>query len=162
MRPDPEYIRTILSYRPETGGFTWRVSNSNRVKVGDAAGGINEYGYRVLGINGSLYMASHVAWVYMTGVWPVEVDHRDTDQLNDAWGNLREATRSQNQANRHKQRNNTSGFKGVCFHPQTGKWRARIMWAGKATSLGLHATREAAHAAYCAAAPHVHGEFARI
>jgi len=42
---------------------------------------------------------------------------------------------------------NTSGFRGVSRHKNTGKWQARVGLPGKKHWLGLHDTPEAAHAA---------------
>ncbi len=91
-----------------------------------------------------------------------EVDHRDGDGLNNRRSNLRIATRSQNECNKGVQKNNTSGFRGVSFFKPHGKWKAQIVLNGKARHLGYFATPEEAHAAYVAAQPLFHGEFARI
>jgi hypothetical protein len=88
-----------------------------------------------------------------------EVDHRDGDGLNNRRSNLRPATSAQNQHNRRKQCNNTSGFKGV--DRRGDLWRARISAGNKRLELGLFATPELAHAAYADAAVKLHGEFAR-
>lgn len=44
--------------------------------------------------------------------------------------NLRIASVSQNGINRNRQINNTSGYKGVCYHKQANKWQAQIMVNG--------------------------------
>jgi HNH endonuclease/AP2 domain len=157
-----ERLREVLTYAPETGLFYWRVARRNHVKVGDVAGVINRTGYRRICIDGKRYLASRLAWAWMTGEWPIEVDHRDTDCANDTWGNLRQATHSQNQANRRRPSNNTSGFKGVFRDRRSSKWRARIVVNRKRKDLGSHVTREAAHAAYRAAAVDHYGDFARF
>jgi hypothetical protein len=90
----------------------------------------------------------------------VPVDHRDGDGLNNRRANLRLATAVQNAHNRTKQANNTSGYKGV---RRIGKrWRADIMSNGITNALGVFDTPEQAYAAYCEAATHLHGDFARI
>lgn len=91
----------------------------------------------------------------------VEVDHKDGNGLNCQRANLRLATRSQNQWNRGKQANNTSGYKGVYWHKQRDKWHAQIAVNGKRVHLGYFATAEAAAAAYDNAARELHGAFAR-
>lgn len=90
------------------------------------------------------------------------VDHIDGDSLNNRRANLRIATYAQNNCNRKINKNNASGFKGVSWHRNTGKWRAVIKIGGNQISLGLYSTPEDAHAAYCKAAVKYHGEFARL
>ncbi|MGG5541944.1 AP2 domain-containing protein [Burkholderia vietnamiensis] len=92
----------------------------------------------------------------------MHVDHRDGDGLNNQRANLREATRSQNQHNRGKSCNNTSGYKGVSRHSRDGSWAASISKDGKHINLGYYATPELAYGAYCRAAEELHGEFKRI
>lgn len=91
-----------------------------------------------------------------------EVDHIDLNPLHNWRSNLRLATRAQNGANRSKQRNNTSGFKGVSWHPPAKKWRAVIQVKGKQIFLGLFLDPKDAYAAYCEAAKLHYGEFARL
>jgi HNH endonuclease/AP2 domain len=90
------------------------------------------------------------------------IDHRDGNSTNNRWSNLRLATVSQNNANRRRPRHNTSGYKGVSLCRRSGRrrWRAVIYKKGQ-IHLGTFPTPEAAHAAYVAAAPKVHGKFAR-
>lgn len=90
------------------------------------------------------------------------VDHIDRNSLNNCRSNLRIANASQNASNRLKQANNTSGFKGVGWHKQRGKWDAAIRVNGKRIHLGLFDTPHAAYAAYCEAAIQYHGRFARV
>lgn len=89
-------------------------------------------------------------------------DHKNGNTLDNQRHNLRIATRSQNKQNSKKYRNNKSGFKGVSFHRRIGKWMAAIQVNGKPHYLGYHPTPEAAHAAYCAAAKELHGDFANL
>lgn len=89
-----------------------------------------------------------------------EVDHRDGDGLNNQRGNLRIATVSQNQANRSRARNNTSGFKGVIWEPSRRKWRAQICVAGKRMTLTRRNDPLEAARAYNEAALKHYGEFA--
>lgn len=89
------------------------------------------------------------------------VDHASGDGLDNRLENLREATPTLNGANMRKPAHNTSGFKGVGYHKQTGKWRAYIKVNQRNIHLGLHETPESAHAAYAAAAEQHFGAFAR-
>ena len=92
----------------------------------------------------------------------VLVDHKDMNGLNNQKSNLRECTATQNGQNRPKNRNNTSGYKGVCYRKDSPKtpWTARIVVNGKQTSLGLFSDPGSASEAYKQAALKYHGEFA--
>jgi hypothetical protein len=158
-----ERLREVLSYNPETGAFTWLVSTSNRIRVGDVAGSVRPDGYRKICVDGRQYLAHRLAYLYVTGEWPAEyLDHINGNPGDDRWANLRSATGTQNSANKRKQRNNTSGFKGVLRHAARKKqWQARIGINGHGKCLGYFDTPENAHAAYVAAAVKRFGEFAR-
>ena len=158
-----ERLKQVLDYDPATGVFTWKARSSNRIEVGKRAGGFGTYGYRLIGIDGKLFHASRLAWLYVTGEWPeLHIDHANGNRDDDRFANLRHATRSENQCNRAKQANNTSGFKGVYFCKVRQMWRARITFRGSTEDLGLHETAEQAGTAYALAAKRVHGEFARV
>lgn len=89
-----------------------------------------------------------------------EIDHWDGDGLNNTRANLRFATTAQNQANRRRSRNNTTGFKGVSWC--RGRYRARIKINSRYTSLGVYDSGPEAARAYDQAALIHHGEFARL
>lgn len=91
-----------------------------------------------------------------------EVDHQDCDGLNNRRKNLRVATKSQNMQNQRLRSTSKSGFKGVCFRKDIGKWMARIKVNGKQHHLGCFTTAEDAHAAYVAASDRLHGDFGRV
>lgn len=91
-----------------------------------------------------------------------EVDHIDGNGLNNQRSNLRRATPSQNGANKGKKSNNTSGYKGVYYHPLSGLWAARVQFNKKVYSAGYFKTPEEAHEAYKIKAKEIHGEFANF
>lgn len=90
------------------------------------------------------------------------VDHINGIVTDNRKCNLRICNRFQNQSNRGKNKNNTTGFKGVCFENRSKKFLATISSNGKCKRLGLFNTAEEAHAAYCEAASKFHGEFAKF
>lgn len=156
-----EYLRSILSYDPVTGAWTWIVRKNYRVPAGSRAGSISGR-YWMIKIDGRSYASHILAFFYMTGAWPNdEIDHEDTDSLNNVWENIREATRSQNCANRKIHKNNTSGHKGVTWHKQHQKWAAQIKIDGKHKHIGLFASASLAADAYAQAAHKFFGNFAR-
>ena len=91
------------------------------------------------------------------------VDHIDGNKLNNKRGNLRICTQSQNGANRKSlNRNNQSGVRGVSWHRDAGKWRARIMVNRREIHLGLFENRDDAIQAWESAATKHFGEFISI
>jgi len=154
-----EELKRQLHYDPATGAFTWRVSRPG-VKAGKVAGA-NRGQYRVITVNRRTYGAHRLAWLYVHGNLPDEIDHRDGDPSNNRIKNLRPATRAQNAANRGIFKNNKTGYTGVSFIQSRGKFQATIGVGGKNVTIGLFDTLEEAAAARSAATKKVHGEFAR-
>jgi len=97
----------------------------------------------------------------LLGFPDMDVDHIDTNGLNNRRSNLRVATRSQNLCNRGACETNTSGFKGVKRRKDCNRWTAQIQLNGKYRYIGIFRTAQDAHAAYVAASKELHGEFAR-
>lgn len=89
-------------------------------------------------------------------------DHINMDGLDNRRDNLRICTRSQNQMNSEKHKNNNSGFKGVCWHIGIKKWMAQIKVDKKQICLGYFENKEEAALVYNEAAKKYHGEFAKL
>ena len=87
------------------------------------------------------------------------VDHINHDTLDNRKCNLRICTSSQNQMNRGKQSNNTSGYKGVHWCKSGSKWAAIIIVNKKYNHLGYFYSKEDAYSAYCMALEKYHGDF---
>lgn len=116
-----------LNYDPETGKFIWRNPTNTRIKPGNLAGNFDNKDYLVIGFNRKLYQGHRLAWFYMTGVHPPDqIDYINGNPSDNRWQNLRLASHNQNHQNESLRKTNTSGEKGVTFHFQTGKWRARV------------------------------------
>jgi hypothetical protein len=148
-------LREVVAYDPETGIFRWKVSN--RGLVGEIAGSVNNKGYNRICVDGRRYVTGRLAWFYIHGEWPkARIDHRNRKRGDDGIGNLREATPSQNCANRQRRHDNLTGLKGV--HRVGDRFQARIGTSAK--HLGLFETPEGAHACYLKAAQKRWGDFA--
>lgn len=91
-----------------------------------------------------------------------DTDHINGDKLDNRRSNLRKCSRSENQANRKVQVNNTSGYKGVGYSRREKLWHARIQCGGKRYSLGLHESSEMAALAYNKKATKLFGKYARL
>lgn len=156
-------VRELFDYDSTTGTFTRRTTTwNNRWKAGQVAGCRCTFtNYVLVCIDGRLYRAHRLAWLYVYGVWPPaphEIDHIDMVRHNNAISNLRLVDRSGNNQNRGAaQSNNKSGFLGVHKRKTTGKWTAKICIDGKETTLGTSfPTPEQAHAAYLAEKLRIH------
>lgn len=90
-----------------------------------------------------------------------EVDHVNSDGLDNRRQNLRSATRRQNTQNMLKATNHSSELKGVTWHSKAQKWQAQIRVDGRNRYLGLFVNETLAGAAYRQAAQLHFGEFAR-
>lgn len=147
-------VRALLDYDPETGVFRWRKSSRN-TKPGQVAG-YCAGGYRQIGVNGTVYFAHRLAFLYMTGEWPAhDVDHRNGDRSDNSWANLRSASRSENNQNLGSRSDNRCGAKGVWANVY-GSFSAQIQIRGTRHWLGNHPTIEAATAAYLRAKRELH------
>jgi hypothetical protein len=141
--PTFERVKELLHYNPDLGVFTW-LANKIGVKAGRIAGCKKDNGYIAIRIDGTLFFAHRLAWLYMTGEAPSEIiDHIDGDRSNNKFSNLREATQKQNSENHQRLlANNTSGYRGVYYQKQTKKWVAQIGHRRKTYNLGSFLTPE--------------------
>lgn len=145
-----ERLKEVLTYDPDTGSFTWNQIRP-AIKVGDRAGFVRRDGYRQVKIDAKPFLCGRLAFIYMTGEDPEEIDHINHNRSDDSWVNLRGVTSAANMLNKSKYKNNTSGTTGVYLNKQHGKWRAEFTVKGVKTSLGFFNTKEEAVAARRAA-----------
>lgn len=90
------------------------------------------------------------------------VDHIDGDTLNCQRCNLRFVTKQQNNWNKGLNRTSTTGFKGVSYRKDIGKYRSRINFNGREIVLGYYTRPEDAGQAYKEASLRFFGEYARV
>ena len=171
----PELCRKLLRYEPETGKLYWKPRPASMYRDSRCHGGVrtaqwaadcwnrkyagreaftakNEGGYRVGTILGVMQRAHRVAWAIHYGEWPShQIDHDDGNRSNYRILNLKAATNRENHLNEGLSSNNTSGFTGVCWCKQTGRWRAMIRVDGKTRHLGRFVSFDDAVAARRAA-----------
>lgn len=151
-----ERLKELLTYDETAGLFHWRVDRGNGASAGDIAGCLDKSGYYKIRVDGVLYYAHRLAFLYENGYLPPEVDHQNTEKSDTKKANLRAANRSLNNANRSVRSDSKSGIKGVYWNGRS--WVARI----KQHYLGSFPTSEQASAAFGAAAIAEYGEFARF
>jgi HNH endonuclease len=161
-----EELLKIIHYDTESGVFTWKTDRARgKIKAGSVAGAIlhdkkKDKKYLSIMIDYKNYRASRLAWFYMTNRWPeMEIDHKNNNTLDNRWENLREATKTQNQINRRKYKDNGLP-KGVRFHK--GAYAPQININGKSIYLGRYKTVEEALEVRLKAVQEHYGEFANF
>jgi len=152
-----ERLREVLEYNPESGVWVWVGRTGNKSKPGKIAGSLDNNGYVVIRIDRAIYKAHRLAWLFMTGEWPRStVDHINLEHADNRWVNLREATYSQNNANRGPRSDCKSGVKGVTRSANGKRWVAHAF----NEHIGTFDTIEQARDAYQKYAKQKQGEFA--
>lgn len=118
-------------------------------------------GYAVSRIDGKVQLL----YRFILGLKNGEIcDHENRNKLDNRRTNLRLSDKSKNGANRTKQKNNTSGYKGV-FLMKDGrkkKYMARMKFKGIDFFIGYYYTKKEAALAYNDAAFKNFGEFAYL
>lgn len=134
-------LKELLRYTPDSGVFTWKVSHP-RAKKGAEAGAVDHYGYIVIRLDGVLYKAHRLAWLYVHGEWPCKnLDHINRNKSDNRIANLRIASQSVNMHNVGARVNSKSGVSGVVWRADRQYWTARIKIGYKNFYLGSYARK---------------------
>lgn len=129
----------MLDYDQVSGKLTWKNQTHWRRVNGEEAGRIHSDGSVELIIDNKFYRAARIIWRMVTGDDPGEdeVDHEDLNNSNNAWLNLRLASRSENGSNRGLQSNNSTGIKGIWYCWTHFRWYAKVQKDGVYYSKGI-------------------------
>lgn len=151
-----------MSEIPLTQGRIALVDDEDYEQLARHSWSFDGRGYAVRGV----WVAGRVKKVRMhrqilSAAEGVEVDHVNGNGLDNRRSNLRLCEHHQNARNVRPRQGCTSQYKGVYWHRQSGKWRARLRFGGKHISLGLYVSEQDAARAYDAAARQHFGAFAR-
>jgi hypothetical protein len=146
--------REYLEYEPDTGDFRWKKQPNWRGPyiVGQIAGGVNAQHYWQIRLGKRNYYGHRLAWLFVHGHMPDNIDHINEKPYDNRICNLRECTHARNIAAIYKE------AKGYEIHG--AKYRARIEVDGIRHELGSFNTPKEATAAYQAARDNLLGEFA--
>ena len=167
MEVTAEVLRSLMTYDPTAGVFWWRSNPARSTQwnaryAGQIAGAFDIKGYQIITICRKAYKAHRLAYLYIHGAWPTgDVDHINGDKADNRIANLREATRSQNCANKGVGASNTSGVKGVSWNRSLCKWGASIKANRRNIHLGYFNDLGEAQSVYTEAASEYFGQFAR-
>jgi len=162
--PDVEKLRAQYSLDGSVpSGLRFRYKCGSR-RPGDPAGRILPRGRWMVGFKGAQYYAHRVVYAIAHGAdaWPLEVDHIDGNSSNNASGNLRACSRSENARNVGPNKRTKSAYRGVTQSGPSKRWTALISTNGKHRHLGSYVTEREAASAYNEAALELHGSFARL
>lgn len=123
---DQKTLKSLLTYDPKTGVFRWR-----EWKVGCRrnliAGHTDGPGYVKICINQSKPLKAHrLAWLYVHGEWPDNIDHINRDPSDNRLVNLRNVTHVENMRNHSLHRDNQTGISGVGWDKARGQWYVAI------------------------------------
>ena len=166
--PELNFLKSILSYCPDTGIFIWKVNRGRLAKAGQIAGYLQldkkrpDYKYFKILICGKAYRVNRLAYYYMTEIDPAEkeVDHKNGNPLDNRFDNLRLATHANNGKNRKIRKGNSSGFKGVTSNGNN--WEAGIRVNYDYIYLGTYNSKFYAALVYARAAKKYFGEWRRL
>lgn len=122
-------LKEVLNYDAESGVFTWAIGRPKAAK-GEIAGGFSDRGYLTIGIDGIKHRAHRLAWLYVHGVYPNQIDHENHIRHDNRMINLRETDSYGNSRNQSKPSDNTSGVVGVSLSNRIGRnetrWEVKI------------------------------------
>lgn len=127
-----EIVKDILDYDPMTGKFFWKERPLKYFKDGkrktaewtkkqvdnflvgkEAFASTDNNGYYDGKIFDDVYRAHRVAFLWMVGRWPDQVDHINGIRTDNRWDNLQEVTGQRNMMNKRIYSSNKTGVCGV-------------------------------------------------
>ena len=137
--PDVEELHRLFRYDRETGKLYWKISTSNRIKVGDEAGSPHSGGYVCVKIQSKKYLIHRIIYKMCHKVEPpTYIDHINQIKSDNRLENLREI------AHGHNVRRSANG-NGVSVEAGLKKkYKALLKFNGKLHNLGRFHTYEEA------------------
>ena len=129
-------LKAQFHYNPETGDFH-RKTRQGIYAPGLVNNAPNKDGYIPMKVEGKIYVAHRLAYLYMLGRFPSrDMDHINHTKTDNRWVNLRAVTPAENARNQPLMKRNTSGVCGVYWLKKSRCWRASIKTKGKRISVG--------------------------
>lgn len=133
--------------------YNWSISGTNRIGYARRARKTGLLQYK------NQYMHREILGIEDPNIF---IDHKDGNTLNNQKSNLRLCNQSQNLANQGKQRDNTSGYKGVSWHKNRKTWVGHVSHENKQVHVGVFDTAIEAAKAVDKKAIELFGEFAHL
>jgi hypothetical protein len=119
-------------------------------------------GYGAIRFAGDLWLTHRLAWYFHYEHDPLglQIDHINSDRLDNRIVNLRLASNQENNCNTLLRSTNSSGYKGVSWMKSYGKWEGYIWRNYKKHTIGYFDTAKEAAVAVAEARAQLHGSFA--
>lgn len=116
--------------------YSESIGKFERISTG-GEGTVNSNGYSVFNISGKIYYTHRLIWIYLYDIHPIYIDHINGNRLDNRLINLRDVSASENNINRTKiNKNNKSGYIGVCWDNKNKSWESYIHINYKKIGLG--------------------------
>ena len=134
--------RPLFHFKNEAACKRWNTNNSNK-----QSGCITNNGYYYSRLDKIRYPNHRIVFAIYnntTDFQNKQIDHIDGNVFNNSPQNLRLVTASQNQFNREKNKNNSTGYKNISFSKKLNKYRCAMQIDGKDIYIGLFNTIEEA------------------
>lgn len=152
-----DVVKTLFDYDPEEGVLIWKEKPINEFRfardykawmtkhAGRKVTYRDSNGYVRVFINGRLWLAHRIIWMWNYGYLPeLQIDHIDHNRQNNRLENLRLVTQSQNNANSRLSLRSVTGVTGVTWHTPSKRWRATINLNKKFIEIGRYMDFESA------------------
>jgi hypothetical protein len=124
-----ERLKEVLNYDAESGVFTWATGRPKAAK-GSVAGGFSDRGYLTICIDGVKHRSHRLAWLYVHGFYPDQIDHENHVRHDNRLINLRASNSYENSRNKSKPSDNKSGVVGISLSNRIGRdetrWEVKI------------------------------------
>lgn len=151
-------LKELFEYDPIIGWFTNHFSRG-RARDGGRAGAETGHGYRRIIIDYVKHYEHHLAWLYVYGEYPNEIDHINGTRSDNRIINLRVCDRTQNNFNSLRP-TGISGLTGAYLDKRNLQWFSKIQFGGQHKFLGNFDSAGEAHQAYLTAVERYAAEFA--
>lgn len=138
-----EWLKKLVTYNSETGEFYWNVTYTGVVQkgrriIGKSINSSSGKQYKHVIIGNHRYGLHRLAFLYMVGYIPEQVDHMNGNGCDNRWINLRSANSLINNRNHRVNKRNKTGIIGVRWDSSRNKFCVTIGIGGKNKTLGRY------------------------
>lgn len=141
-------LKQLVSYDPVTGVIKQKprtkkdIPRDSRLKswntryAGKECSCTSKSGYIVVRLGGNLYLGHRLAFLYVNGFIPEQIDHINGNRLDNRISNLRPSNPKQNSRNLKVYSNNKTGYHGI--YRNNNSYYVQIWVSGKCFSGGSY------------------------